>query len=295
MTAEASRGEVFDLGYQAYDGPRLGRRGAVRAVVKDGLRRVLGLRRRARSKILPWSLLVIALLPAIVFLGIGVFAGNVVEGEIFGQAEYFDLTSRVAVIFIALASGEMLIPDRTAGTLQLYASRPLLMTDYLGARAGALASLVFGFLFLPQVLLWIGQASISTDGFLSYAGAHLGDLWRSGVVSTVFIVAYVPPAFVVASLATRTSLSAGMFVGGLFASAPLTALLVDQQGSDLFGLLALDHHPRYLRDWVFDASTRTDGWIPERAGLDPWVSLMVIVFIALAATALVVWRYRRVS
>ena len=38
MTSE--QGVVFDLGYQPHDGPRLGRRGAIFATIRDGLRRI---------------------------------------------------------------------------------------------------------------------------------------------------------------------------------------------------------------------------------------------------------------
>ena len=70
------RGAVFDLGYKPHDGERLGTPGAFRATVKDGLRRVLGLRRKARKKILPFFLLGVALLPAVVFVGLAFFLGE---------------------------------------------------------------------------------------------------------------------------------------------------------------------------------------------------------------------------
>ena len=57
-------GAVFDLGYKPYEGQRLGRSGAIRTIIKDGVRRVLGLRRKARKKIYPWSMVGLAILPA---------------------------------------------------------------------------------------------------------------------------------------------------------------------------------------------------------------------------------------
>ena len=38
-----AQGEVFDLGYQHYDGPREGRSRARKAIFWDGIRTVLGL------------------------------------------------------------------------------------------------------------------------------------------------------------------------------------------------------------------------------------------------------------
>ena len=57
-------GTIYDLGYRHYEGPRLGRRGAIGAIVGAGLRAVFGLGRSGRSKILPWGALVLGLLPA---------------------------------------------------------------------------------------------------------------------------------------------------------------------------------------------------------------------------------------
>ncbi len=58
-------GVVYDLGYAPYDGERLGRRGAFVTTVRDGVFRVFGIRRGARKKILPFLLLGLAILPAV--------------------------------------------------------------------------------------------------------------------------------------------------------------------------------------------------------------------------------------
>ena len=63
------RGVAFDLGYTPHEGERRGRRGALVTTYRDGLNRVFGVRRRARKKILPSLLVVIAVLPAVVFGG----------------------------------------------------------------------------------------------------------------------------------------------------------------------------------------------------------------------------------
>ena len=76
-------GMVYDLGYAPHEGPRLGRRAAVRAMFVDGTRRALGLRRKPATKVLPWALIAILLssfwLPGpfalVALLGPGVFYG----------------------------------------------------------------------------------------------------------------------------------------------------------------------------------------------------------------------------
>ncbi|HSQ38481.1 MAG TPA: hypothetical protein VLS92_11405, partial [Acidimicrobiia bacterium] len=105
-----AEGVVYDLGYQPHEGERLGRAGALSALYRDGLRRVLGLRRRARAKVLPWGLLAVAVIPATFFVGINVFTREigVEDVDFFSHAQYFDLTGTIALLFIALAAGELL-------------------------------------------------------------------------------------------------------------------------------------------------------------------------------------------
>ena len=210
----SSEGTVYDLGYKPYDGENLGRAGSRRAIVWDGVRRVLGLRRRARTKILPWGLMTIALFPAIVFIGIGVIGGEAITDDFFSHPQYFELTGPIALIFVALASVELLIPDRTEGTLQVYASRPLTNVDYLGSKAVALLILVASFMMVPQLMLWLGLASISNEGFLSYLGSNLGDIGKAALATGVYLAAFVPVSFAVGSFANRT-----IVVDGAFATA----------------------------------------------------------------------------
>ena len=101
-------------------------------MVRDGLRRVAGLRRKARRKILPWSLAAIAVLPAVVFLALSVIIGDALDTEdFFGPVQYFSFNAFFTLIFVAFASAELMVPDRIYGTLQVYASRPLSTVDYL--------------------------------------------------------------------------------------------------------------------------------------------------------------------
>ena len=65
---------IFDRGYRKYEGERSGPAGARKAVYKDGLRRIVGLGRKARYKIFPWSLISIAIIASAV--RVTTLAGN---------------------------------------------------------------------------------------------------------------------------------------------------------------------------------------------------------------------------
>lgn len=286
------RGQVFDLGYKPYEGERLGRSGSFLAIYRDGLRRVLGIRRRARSKLLPWSLIAIALFPAVIFVTLSVFLadfGADEDLEFFTAPQYFELLSVVTILFIALAASELLVPDRIYGTLSVYASRPLNMRDYIAARAASLATVVVGFLLVPQILLLIGQAAVAGDGFFSYVGDHYDDLWKSALTALVYLLAYAPVAFLIASLAQKPSFATGIYAGVIFIGDGASSGLVES-GNDIFGLAAIGHHARYLRDAIFDVDLLE--WIPEQAGFDEWVSLVVILVVAAISAFFIARRYR---
>lgn len=284
-----AEGIVFDLGWRPHDGPRLGRAGARRALYRDGLRRVLGLRRRARRKVFPFAMLAIALLPALFFVAFGVIAGEFDQAAtLFGHSQYFDLTGALVLIFTALASSELLVPDRVHGTLAIYASRPLTTADYVGMRAASLATVVFGFLWLPHVVLFLGRAWV--NGFGSYVTENAEILWQTALSSVVYFAAYAPLGFLVAAFSKRTSLAAGVFLGVVTISSAATRGLIEA-GFDIMGIFAFQHHPGYVKDWIMDSSTHQ--WIPEDAGFDPSVSLLVIIVVALLAGFVVYARQRR--
>ncbi len=288
-----AEGVVYDLGYRPHEGPRLGRSGARWALYRDGLRRVLGLRRRARRKVFPIILISISVMPALFFVAFSVIAGEfAADAVLFGHAQYFELTGVMALIFIALASGELLIPDRVHGTLAVYASRPLTTTDYLVMRAASLGTVVIGFVWLPHLVLFLGRAWVG--GFGTYFADHWPDLWKTLAASGLYFLAFVPIAMLVAATSKRGSIAAVLFLGIFIIAGGASDALV-RSGFKVMGLLALNQHPGYVKDWMLDAHTQQGGWIPERAGFDPIVSLAVIVVIALGCWMLLLARQRRAT
>lgn len=289
-----NRGAVFDLGYVPHDGPRLGRAAAIRATIRDGLRRVLGLRRKARKKILPWLLVAFAVLPAVavvgfLFLSSQLTAADLRDTPFASHAAYFDIVAGPVLLFCALAAPALLIIDREDGVLAVYSSRPLSTYDYLSARAGALALVVGAFMLLPQTLLYLGFASLGTEGFAAALADGAGDYGRSLVASAVYAVAYGMPALLVATYARRVGVATGAYLGLMFGAGIFPAVLVEA-GNDWAGWLAIGDHPSVVRDWLFDRSAA--GTIPADAGLEWWASLLVIIAIAIVTIFLADRRYR---
>ena len=73
----SGRAEIFDLGYQGYDGERTSRWRRRRAIWRDGVRISLGLGRGIGAKVAPWVLIAFALAPAAVLIVLAAFLGSV--------------------------------------------------------------------------------------------------------------------------------------------------------------------------------------------------------------------------
>lgn len=289
-------GVVYDLGYSPHDGPRLGRGAAVRATIVDGLRRVMGLRRKARKKVFPWLLLAIATIPAIVFVGLAFFLGEFTpdaDSPFGGHPEYFNLAGTMVMIFAAFAGPELLIPDRTEGVLAVYSSRPMRASDYLLARGAAFAGVVGFFLLVPQTLMYFGFAALDEDGFFSAVVAKADDVVQILLASAVYVVGYGAPALLIAVFAKRSAAASGGYLAAMLA---LTGVAhgISESGDGVArfaSLLALFEHPHVVRDWIFDRSASDLAVID--AGFLPWVSLAVILGIAVITAVVATIRYRR--
>jgi ABC-2 type transport system permease protein len=288
---------IYDRGYRGYDGPRRGPAGARRAVYKDGLRRILGLGRKARYKIFPWTLISVALIAATVFIGIHWAIGNIEESLAEGAPSYgelFDFYSWISLLFIAFAGPALLIPDRTRGVLSIYFSRPLTVDGYLVAKLGAFATIVGAFYLVPQLILHLGLALISSDGFLGYLGDHLDILWKVPVTTLGFVSLHGALVFILSAVIARPGMAAAAFLGILTAGGGIAGRVAEATfpGARWVSLLALDQHPRIIRDHLFND---TVAYPAEVAGFEVWASVVVVGVMAAAAAVFVRIRYRRLA
>ena len=186
--------EVFDLGYQRYTGLRQGRNRARWSLFVNGVRTLLGIGRGGKSKILPILFFISAMTPAVVFVVLLAFIGDLVEAAeagdfIPGPADYYGIVAVVLVLFGAIMAPELLGPDRRDNVLPLYLVRPLSTLDYLGMRLAALAAIVLVLVYSGQALLMAGLM-LTADVPLDYLRDNWEDIPRillMGAVITLFI------------------------------------------------------------------------------------------------------------
>ncbi len=289
-------GAVYDRGYRPYDGARGGRRAAVGALYRATIRRALGFRRSWRQKAFPWTLLAIATVPAIVNVGIGyVTRDTPAEGfEFITYREYVGVSTAL-LLFVALTAPDVICPDRRQRVLPVIFARPLVGSDYVVAKVGAIATIVFAFAFLPQVVLFVGRMLVS-DAALEYLGDNVEVLWQVPVAVAVLASYYAAIGVAAASLTTRRVVGGAIVLGLSLVTSVVSAVAGPESettGSTaaLFNLLAM---PLYLRDLVFLGHIDPDSPL---GGVAAGGALAVVVYVVVLATALglLLRRYRWVE
>ena len=169
-TATGPGGSIYDLGYRGYDGPRLGRRSAVRALFAHAIRTCFGIGRGGRAKIPPFVLAGLAILPAVIAVGFAALAAQAGPGgEAIEQASpiryesYYGLVGILVMLFCAGQAPELFGRDQRYGVLPLYFSRVLTRADYALAKVFGLIAVVAGVVLAPYVVLFIGRVFVAPD------------------------------------------------------------------------------------------------------------------------------------
>ena len=198
---------IFDVGYRSYDGPRSAPVWALATVWKHTLQRVLGLHRSFRHKVLPAIAVLIAFLPAVVFVGITAFlpAIRVLNDILPSYGEYTGEITMALALFASLVAPEALCTDRRTGMLDLYLSGPLDVKRYLAAKWAAVASVMLVMTIGPQLFLLVSYTVVSAGPSLGDAPLLLLRIVVSGVGVALF---YTAVAMGVSSLTTRRAVAA---------------------------------------------------------------------------------------
>ena len=288
------QGAVYDRGYRPYEGPR-GRRGAATfALYKASMRRALGIRRSWRQKVAPFALLGVVTIPAIVNVGVGyVTRDRIIDRiEIINYRDYVGVSSTL-LLFVALVAPDVMCPDRRQRVLPLMFARPLMGTDYVAAKVGAIGSILFAFSYVPQVILFVGNMLVS-DGALDYVTDHLDILWKVPVSVVLLATYYAVVGVAIASLTDRRIVAGAAVIGLLLITSIASGIIVGEVGFEdgsvgaLINVLAL---PLYLRDIVFlghiDPESELGG--VANGGLFAVATYLAVLFVGVG----VLWRRYR--
>ena len=159
--ATSATGSIYDLGYQGYDGPRLGRRQAIAALFVHSLKASFGIGRGGRAKVVPIGLTALSIIPAVVAIGFQALLGRAGGGPSGVESPirydtYYGYVQTLVMLFVAAQASELLGRDQRYSVLSLYFSRALLRVDYALAKAAALVAAILVVVLTPQLLIFVG-------------------------------------------------------------------------------------------------------------------------------------------
>ena len=287
----AGTGEIHDIGYRHYDGPRLGAAYIRRSLFIETVRGAYGLGRSAKSKIVPIGLLALVALPA---LAMGIVTGYFNLPSLPVNYTHYVFGFQVAVtIFVAAQSPAVMSRDLRFRVAALYFSRPLNRQQYVQAKYAGMAVALFLLMALPLTLLLAGAllAKLPVDDQLpdylrALAGAALDAVVLAGI--GLFIAAMTP----------RRGLGVAAVVGVLLVLSGIQATVMGMAvafGNDTFvgytGLLS----PYTLVDGVMSGVLGADTSIAAEPPGALGATVFVVVVLALVAGcyAGLVRRYRK--
>lgn len=278
---------IVERGFQRYDGRRSGVPGAIRSVSWEAIRATMGLGRKASHKIFPVIAVVIAYLPAVVFIGVAVLLpGDVLDpSEVADYPGYYGFIILAIVLFAALVAPEVLVTDRRNGMLALYLSTPLSRPTYLAAKTLAVAATLGLVTLGPPLLLLIGYTveGAGPDG----VGGWLLTLGRI-LMAAIAVSAPLAAVSMAASSLTDRRAFAAIGIVLLVLALPILASAITEgaNGSPLWRMIDVSTMPFELVYRIFG-----------QAGTYRELSTVAVVGANVAWTvggaAIVWWRYSR--
>jgi len=262
VDAASPAGSIYDLGYQRYEGARLGRRHAIWALYRASLRAAFGFGRRTAAKIAPFTLVAIALVPALLQLVFAPFFGD--EMEVFKHEDYYGLVILVLAIYVAVIAPDIVGRDQNNRTLTLYFTRAISRADYVLAKFLALVSAMLLITLVPQLLLFAANGLVASS-FADYLRADtdlLLPILGTALLGSTLI------GSIAAAIAAQTPQRAFATIGivAAFILPVFIASALVETIDSIYARLAVYTSPQALIEgfttWMFDVAPNEDGLLP---------------------------------
>ena len=285
---------IHDIGFRHYDGPRLGRGWAFRSLLLETLRGAFGLGRPAKVKIMPWVLIGLFTVPAIVIVAVVILTGG---SELpLTYTQYPIALSLLVSIFLAGRAPYAVSRDLRDGIMPLYLSRPIKRQDYVYAKLLGLAIGVWIFLATPVTVLFIGAL------LAKFPLKHEILDWLGGMLmSAVLAVLITSIALALASFTKRRGLGVAAVLATLVLLNGFTSVLVSvmsMQTSETTASYFAVLDPYLLVDglaagWL-GVEPQNDPAHPDGALGTAFFTLALVVIVA-ATVGILIRRFRKVG
>jgi ABC-2 type transport system permease protein len=221
VSVNTTESVIHDLGYKSYEGPRLGRAGIVRALAWSSFRSAFGFGRSFKAKIVPFLILIVICLPAI----INAQAVSHGQPRILTYDTYRpDLRTFGMLLFVAVQAPELVSRDLRSKVLPLYFSRPLKPSDYPLAKFIAFTGALLVMMWVPLIALYLGTVA-------SEHGAHqiwheTSQLFPGLLIGIMWAMVLAAVSLFLASLSGRRAFATGAVAIFLFLTWILANIIV---------------------------------------------------------------------
>ncbi|HSL65258.1 MAG TPA: ABC transporter permease [Gaiellaceae bacterium] len=285
-----SDAHVFGLGYRRYEGPRLRPAAAVVALALFTLRRVLGVGRGGRHKVLPAITLAVAYVPALVSVVVAVLLDDLGVDDLISYGEYTLFIGSAVALFAALVAPEALCPDRRSGMLGLYLAGPLDRTRYVLAKGAAVLAAMLAITVGPLLFMLLAYV---VAGHGPPAGETPGLLLRILAVGVLTALLYASVSLAVSSFTTRRAAAAVAIVLLVLVPPSVSGTAIESAGApdelDLIGFPLVASELSYR---IFDEPATDDAPIHD---VSTWLVAGSLVAVVAVGAAVAWLRYRRLE
>ncbi len=284
-------GVIHDLGYRRYDGVRDGTPTIARTLFVTGLRHAFGLGRSGKSKVMPFLLLAMSVLPALIVVGVVVLTG--LQSLPISYAGYTNQTQLLVSLFAAAQAPVLFSRDLRHRSIVLYLARPLPAPVFAIMRWWSLSVAVWLFMALPTLMLFLGALLSGLD-----KSDQVSALLKAVALQTLLALLIAGITGLISSISLRRGFAV---VGSVMALIVLTGVITAlqaiafNQGADSAATAAGLFSPWSLYGGLADAwDAGVNTFVPVEGA---WIPAYVLVALLVLGGCLLglVARFRKVG
>lgn len=291
---EPPRGVIHDLGYRRFTGPRLSTRAITVELYRNAVAQAFGISRSGKAKVMPWLVIVLMSVPAVVLGALSIQAEQAAPGTALGvtsaYADYPYWTQLLITIFVATQAPVLFSRDLRYRSIVLYFARPVSRTRFILTRFAALTTAVFVIIIGPMLLWFICALSTGVD-----TGLHVRRFGTALVGVAVLSLILAALGALVSAVATKSGLAlAAIIVALMVPSAMITMVLAitAELGRDGLGQLVASLHPFTVVSLALSGLfgsppsspviPRPDGWavLPAALACLVWMGAPLLALVA---------------
>lgn len=286
-----SGAQIYDRGYRSYDGERAGIGWSMWSLGVDATRRAFGLKRPAKHKVLPIICLLLAFVPALIYVGISAIIPGIESTDILAYEDYYGFIGSAIVLFGAGVAPDVLSTDRRTGMLAMYMASPLDRATYILSKVTAVFAVMLTMTMLPLLFMLVANIIVGSgpDGFGGYIKLIL-QIVGSGLITGLYFTGV---SMAIAATTPKRSIASVGFVGAMLIPQVLVVALIEGgDAPDEVGLLSLLELPFAAARRIFGAD------FGDFQGIDSVGSGLVIfttLAVGIGGVIFTWWRYQRID